>query len=552
MTRRDSSTRSTPTLDRRTFLQTGAFTSLAAAGLPTGIRNPSSPSLGVQPQQGFALAEVTIADLQAGMATGRYTSQSLCELYLDRIRANDLQGPHLRAMLDLNPDAIRIAVELDTERRNGRVRGPLHGIPVVIKDNIDTADRMSTTAGSLALEGSMAGSDSFVAQRLRTAGAVILGKTNLSEWANFRGRQSSSGWSGRGGQCKNPFVLDRNPCGSSAGTGAAVSANFAAVGIGTETDGSVVCPSSANGLVGIKPTLGLISRTGIIPIAHSQDTAGPMARTVTDAAILLGALTGVDPTDQETRASQNQSHTDYTPFLDPNGLRGARIGVARQLLFGSSPETDAVAEDAIAALRDAGANIIDGIEIPNNGAYDDTENEVLLYEFKADLNAYLARLGPDAPVKTLADVIAFNEQHRDQELRYFGQETMIAAQEKGSLLEQEYLDALATNHRLSREEGLDAAFAKDKLDALIAPTGTPAWTTDLINGDHYIGGSSTPAAVSGYPSITVPMGFVLELPVGLSFIGPAYSEPTLLRLAFAFEQATNVRRAPRFLPTLGS
>jgi amidase len=482
------------------------------------------------------------------MRSGRYTSRSLVEAYLARIEAMDRQGPALHAMLDLNPDALAIADSLDAERRAGRVRGPLHGIPVVIKDNVDTHDRMTTTAGSLALEGSIAPRDAFIVQRLRRAGAVILGKTNLSEWANFRGNQSSSGWSGRGGQVRNPYVLDRSPCGSSSGTGAAVSASFGAVGIGTETDGSIVCPSSANGLVGIKPTIGLVSRFGIIPISHSQDTAGPMARTVTDAAILLGAITGVDPRDETTAASRGNALTDYTRFLDAGALRGARIGVARTGLTGYSPETDSIFDAAVAAMRAAGAVIVDSLEIPHANEYGREEGIVLNYDFKHDLNAYLASLGPDAPVKSLQEVIDFNRAHADRELRYFGQETMIEAQESGPLTDRKYRDALEKSKRLSRL-GLDSLLQAERLDAIVAPTGSPAWTIDLVNGDHFLGASSSLAAVSGYPSITVPAGYSFGLPVGISFFATAWQEPRLISLAYAFEQATKVRQAPEFRKT---
>jgi amidase len=437
---------------------------------------------------------------------------------------------------------------MDKERKSGRVRGPLHGIPVLIKDNIDTNDRMMTTAGSLALQGSIPPQDSTVAKKLRDAGAVIIGKTNLSEWANFRSSHSSSGWSGRGGQTKNPYVLDRNPCGSSSGTGAAIAANLTAIGVGTETDGSVVCPSNANSLVGIKPTLGLISRAGIIPIAHSQDTAGPMCRTVRDAAILLGALAGVDARDEATNVSARKSSSDYTRFLDPVGLKGARIGVQRKS-FGFNDAVDKVMNECIAVIKRSGATVIDPADIPTQGKFDDTELEVLLYEFKADLNKYLASLGPGAPVKSLKDIIDFNEKNRDRELPYFGQDIMIKAQAKGPLTEKKYRDALAKNHLMSRTQGIDAVMVKNKLDAIIAPTGGPPWPTDLANGDHFTGGYSTASAVAGYPHITVPAGYVFGMPVGISFFGRAWSEPTLIKFAYAFEQTTKARRPPKFLPT---
>jgi len=520
--------RRSDTLGRRSFLQYAAGAAAAAALTPR-------PAGVTPPRQAIELEEATIASLQDGLRAGRYTTRSLCETYLGRIEALDRSGPTLRSVLEINPDALAIADRLDAERRADRraVRGPLHGIPVLIKDNIATADRMMTTAGSLALVGAAPPRDAVVAERLRAAGAVILGKTNLSEWANFRGNQSSSGWSGRGGQCKNPYALDRNPCGSSSGTGAAIAASLAAVGVGTETDGSIVCPSSACSLVGVKPTLGLISGAGIVPIAHSQDTAGPMCRTVTDAAILLGVLAG----------------QDYASSLDPNGLKGARIGVARKKCFGYSPEADALVEAAIDVLRRQGAIIIDPADIPHLGEYDDSEFTVLLYEFKADLNAYLADWAPRGPMRTLADLIAFNEANKGRELAYFGQEIFVQAQEKGPLTDQAYIDALAKDRRLSRTEGLDAAFAQNTLDAILAPTGSPPWPTDLVNGDHFLGASSTPAAVSGYPSVCVPVGYSFGLPVGMSLIGRASSESTLLKLAYAYEQAAKPRRPPRFLAT---
>jgi amidase len=517
--------RRSETLDRRSFLQYAAGAAAAAT-----VRPAPAPVFRAQAPD---LEEATIASLQEGLRTGRYSTRSLCEGYLTRIEAIDRAGPTLKAVLETNPDALAIADRLDGERKARRVRGPLHGIPVLIKDNIATADRMMTTAGSLALVGVTPPRDSIVAERLRAAGAVILGKTNLSEWANFRGNQSSSGWSGRGGQTKNPYVLDRNPCGSSSGTGAAIAANLAAVGVGTETDGSIVCPSSACSLVGVKPTLGLIGGAGIIPIAHSQDTAGPMCRTARDAAILLGALAG----------------KDYSASLDPNGLKGARIGVARKQCFGYSPEADALVEAAIEVLRRQGAIIVDPADIPHMGEYDDSEFTVLLYEFKTDLNAYLAEWAPRGPIRTLADLIAFNEANKAKELTYFGQEILMQAQEKGPLTDQAYIDALEKDRRLSRTEGLDVVFAQHTLDAIIAPTGSPAWPTDLVNGDHFLGASSTPAAVSGYPSVSVPVGYSFGLPVGMSFIGRAMSESTLLKLAYAYEQAATPRRAPRFLPT---
>ncbi len=478
--------------------------------------------------------ELSIHELQALMISGEATAYSLAESYLERTEHYDRQGPTLNAVIELNPDALQIAAALDQERRESGARGPLHGIPVMLKDNIDTADKMMTTAGSLALEGSRPKQDAPLVSNLRNAGAVILGKTNLSEWANFRSPRSSSGWSSRGGQTKNPYALDRNPCGSSSGSGVAVSANLCAAAIGTETDGSITCPAGVNGVVGLKPTVGLVSGSGIIPIAHSQDTAGPMTRSVTDAAILLSALSDTDA----------NKATDYTRFLAADGLRGARIGVARSF-FGFHDRVDAVIEEALAVLRSEGAELVD-VDLESGAAYSESEFEVLLYEFKAGLNACLQGLGPDAPVRSLEDVIAFNERHAEHVMPYFGQEFLIQAQSKGPLSEPAYLEALARNHRLARTEGIDATLKEHGLEAIVAPTNGPAWTTDLINGDHVSGGSSTPAAVAGYPNLTVPAGFVRGLPIGISFFSTAYQEPTLLKLAFAFEQVTKVRQPPQF------
>jgi amidase len=533
-------------MDRRKFVRTGLISSVALAAV-SNLAEKTTASAST-PAPAFELEELTIAELQSGMASGKYKAHSITRSYLDRIEQMDKQGPAINSVIELNPDALAIADTLDNERKAGRLRGPLHGVPVFIKDNIDTHDRMTTTAGSLALGGSIPLQDSFVAKKLRDAGAVIIGKTNLSEWANFRSSHSSSGWSGRGGQTKNPYVLDRNPCGSSSGTGAAVAANLAAIGVGTETDGSVVCPSNANSLVGIKPTLGLISRAGIVPIAHSQDTAGPMCRTVTDAAVLLGALIGVDPRDDATKASAGKSPADYTKALDANGLKGARIGVHRKG-FGFNDAVDKLMNNCIDIIKRRGATVIDPADIPTAGKFDDSELEVLLYEFKNDLNEYLRSLGPRAPVKSLKEIIDFNEQYRDREMPWFGQDIMTKAQAKGPLTEKAYRDALAKNHQMSRKEGIDFIMDKHKLDALIAPTGGPAWTTDWVNGDHFTGGYSTSSAVAGYPHITVPAGYVFGLPVGLSFFGRAWSEATLIKFAYAFEQATKARRAPQFLAT---
>lgn len=496
------------------------------------------------------LEEATIAELQAAMTDGQITARQLAEMYIERIKTIDHAGPRLNSVIEINPDALEIADALDQERCQQGPRSPLHGIPILVKDNIATDDRMQTTAGSLALLNAKVPRDAFVVQKLREAGAVILGKTNLSEWANFRSNHSSSGWSARGGQTHNPYVLDRTPCGSSSGSGAAISANLAAAALGTETDGSVLCPSAINGIIGIKVTLGLTSRAGVVPIAHSQDTVGPMARTVADAAAVLGAITGVDEHDEATRESAGKFHSNYTQFLDPDGLRGARIGVARTQYFGNSPKADAIIETAIKQMQELGAIIIDPADIPTakQMAASESEITVLLYEMKADLNKYLSELSESA-VRTLADVIAFNEAHADQELRYFGQDLLIRAQETVDLQHPDYQAALEENHRLSRQEGIDAVMEQYQLDALVAPTNSPAWVIDHVNGDHFTGSSTQPTALSGYPAITVPAGYTFGLPMGISFMGRAYSEPTLIKLAYAFEQATKKRRVPGFLPT---
>ncbi len=520
---------------RRRFLQVTAQASAFAGLKPALTSAAQTPS--------FALEEVTIHALQAAMKDGSNTARSIVELYLARIAAIDKSKTN--AVIELNPDAPAIADALDQERASGKMRGPLHGIPVLIKDNIDTADNMQTTAGSLALANTRAPQDATIVEKLRAAGAVLLGKTNLSEWANFRSSKSTSGWSGRGGLTRNPYALDRNTSGSSSGSGAATAANLCAISIGTETDGSIVSPASCNALVGIKPTLGLWSRVGIIPIAHSQDTAGPMARTVTDAAILLSALTGLDARDAATNNSRGRLQTDYTKFLDPRGLANARIGIARNY-FGFSDRVDKLINEAIDVMKRLGATIID-TELPNKGKYEDAEFEVLLYEFKADMQTYLATRGANVPVKSLEDIIKFNEQNRDRELQYFNQDTMRKAAAKGDLNTPVYKKALAQCQRLTRAEGIDAALAKHKLDALVAPTDGIPWLTDFLNGDHFSGGCSTPPAVSGYPHVTVPAGYIHGLPVGVSFFGAAWSEGKLLQFAYAFEQATKHRRAPQFL-----
>ncbi|HVR42253.1 MAG TPA: amidase [Thermoanaerobaculia bacterium] len=535
-------------LDRRRFLTVTAAGAAAALAPADAARSDAAAAPAAPSIRSFDLEEASIADLQAGMDEGRWTAREIAAMYLARIReVDDPRGSvGLNSILEINPEALAIAGERDRERKEGRVRGPLHGIPIVVKDNFDTADGMRTAAGSLALARWTPPRDSFVVERLRAAGAVLLGKTNLSEWANFRSTKSSSGWSGRGGQTRNPYALDRNPCGSSSGSGAAVSANLVAAGFGTETDGSVVCPSTANGLVGIKPTLGLLSRAGIVPIAHSQDTAGPMARSVADAAALLSAVAGVDPRDPATRAAAGKLHADYAKFLEPAALKGARIGVARKS-FGFHPRVDALMEEAIDLMRRSGATIVDPADVPTHGQFSDSEYTVLLYEFKADLNDYLGAIPEGLAPRTLGELIRYNEQHAAAEMPYFGQEIFLMAEEKGSLTEKEYREALEKNLRLTREEGIDAVLAKEKLDAIIAPTGGPAWTTDLVNGDHYTGGYSSASAVSGYPHVTVPLGMVYGLPVGISFFAGAWSEPALIRLAYAFERASEAREAPRFL-----
>lgn len=565
-------------MDRRRFLRQAAaaagaalsVTGAAQPGLAAGSgsggdgarndgggarnnRGPGALSAGTGPHPD--LEEVTIAGLRERLDEGRCTAVDLVRRYRERIEALDRNGPALRSVLELNPDAEEIAAALDAERRAGRTRGPLHGIPILIKDNIDTADRMLTTAGSLALTGSRPARDAGVVEKLRAAGAVLLGKTNLSEWANIRSTRSTSGWSGRGGQTRNPYVITRNPCGSSSGSAVAVSANLCAVALGTETDGSIVCPAHANGVVGVKPTVGLTSRAGVVPIAHSQDTVGPHARTVHDAAILLGAIAGGDPRDPATAEAEEGGTADYARFLDPDGLRGARVGVARQGFFGYSPHADQIVEGALEVMRSLGAVVVDPADLPTVGEIfaSPAELTVLLYELKADLDAYLAsrKSDPRSPggpaAGSLAEVIAFNEAHRREEMPFFGQELFLEAQAKGPLTDPEYLEALATCRRLGGTDGLDAVLGEHRLDAIVAPTGGPAWPIDLVNGDHFLGASSSPAAIAGYPLVTVPAGYAFGLPVGLTFMGRAWSEPVLLRLAFAFEQATRTRRPPRYL-----
>ena len=542
---------------RRNFLRAGVTATLATAAYPAlgaarvvdPVSPPAAAGTDANFKMDFELDEITIDDLQKAFLSGQYSSRSLAEKYLARIQEIDKAGPMVNSVIELNPGALEIADALDQERKTKGPRGPLHGIPVLIKDNIDTGDRMNTTAGSLALLGGRPANDAFVAAQLRNAGAVILGKTNLSEWANIRCSHSTSGWSGRGGLTRNPYALDRNPCGSSSGTGAAVSANLCVAGVGTETDGSVVCPSSANGLAGLKPTVGLVSRSGIIPISHSQDTAGPMARTVRDVAILLGAMAGADPQDAATADSRAKLYPDYIRFLDPAGLKGARLGVVRKY-FGFNDAVDQLMDSLLGEMKRAGAEIVDPADIPTIGKFDESELTVFYYELKADLAAYLARRG--SSVKSLKDVIEFNELNRSREMQYFGQDIFLKSEQKGPLSSKEYLDALALNHQLTRAEGIDFVMDKFKLDALVAPTGGPAWITDLINGDHVAGGSSSAAAVAGYPNINVTAGYLWGLPVGISFFGRAWSEPALLKIAYSFEQLTKARQKPRFLPTIDS
>ena len=524
-------------MKRRDFLQTTAAGCVVTIASPvSALAVEDTPPAPPSTPPAFELDEWTFSQLQQAMTSGRYSSKQLVEKYSDRIGDIDQKGPAINSVIEMNPDAERIAAELDRERKErGRPRGPLHGIPILIKDNLDTADRMMTTAGSLALVGAKPSRDAFVVTKLRDAGAVILGKTNLSEWANFRSAKSSSGWSGRGGQTKNPYVLDRNPCGSSSGSGAAVAANLCAAAIGTETDGSIVCPSSANSLVGIKPTLGRVSGAGIIPIAHSQDTAGPMARTVADAWVLLTAISG----------NERGPRSIIEPSKNLN-FKGLRLGVARKH-FGFNDRVDKLMNDCLAELKKLGVTLVDPADIPTSGKFDDSEFEVLLYEFKADLNAYLAGLGPGAPVRSLKDVIEFNEKSRDREMPYFGQDIMIKAQAKGPLTSKAYRDALRKNHLLTRSQGIDFIMKQHRLNALVAPTGGPPWPTDWINGDHFTGGYSSASAVAGYPHITVPAGYVFGLPVGISFFGSEHSEPLLFQLALAFEQATKARKPPKFL-----
>ena len=539
------------TESRRKFLKTGIAGSIAAVTLPSFSFAGKSLQQFIPPTAipSFELDEITVDELRSGFTSGKYTIRSVVEKYIKRINEIDKAGPAINSVIQLNPDALKIADELDKELKEIGPRSPMHGIPVLIKDNIDTADNMETTAGSLALMDAKPAKDSFVVKQLRDAGALILGKTNLSEWANMRSSHSTSGWSGRGGLTKNPYALDRNCSGSSSGSGAAAAASLCAVAIGTETDGSVVSPSSLNGLVGIKPTVGLVSRAGIIPISHSQDTAGPMCRTVRDAAILLGAMAGADEEDEATQDKDRTNANDYTKFLDKDGLKGARIGVLRQY-FGFLPSVDKIINASLEILHQQGAILIDPVVIDTLGKFDDSEGAVLRYELKADMAAYLKHRGNGTSFHTLKDLIEFNEKHADKEMPYFNQELFLEAEAKGPLTDKDYIDAVEKNHRMTREEGIDAVMNKYNLDAIVSPTDSPAWMTDLVDGDHFLGGSSQLAAVAGYPHITVPAGDVFGLPVGISFFGKAWSEPVLLKIAYAFEQATKARKPPNFLPTV--
>ena len=534
-------------IDRRQFLQGALLTGVALATIRLPVLGRVAAA---QPSVAdFPWLEATIAQLQAAMERGELTAVALTRAYLARIAQLDRAGPNLNAIIETNPDALELAAQADRERAAGRLRGPLHGIPVLIKDNIDSADRMRTTAGSLALLGSKPRQDATVVARLSAGGAVLLGKTNLSEWANFRSTRSISGWSGRGGQTRNPYALDRNPSGSSSGSAAAVSASFCAVAVGTETDGSIVSPASVCGLVGLKPTVGLVSRAGIIPISASQDTAGPMARTVRDAALLLGVMVGADVRDGVTQSRPADLPRDYTQGLDAPALPGARLGVVRAAMD-LNPKTEAVLAAAVAALRAAGAEVVDPVEIAGMKELNNAEFEVLLYEFKDGLNAYLASLGSGAPIKSLAELISFNTEHAKEEMPYFQQELLEQAQAKGPLTDKAYVDALATCRRLARIEGIDAVLTQHRLDALVTLTNGPAWLIDPVSGDSYTGGTSTLAAVAGYPSVTVPAGQIMGLPVGLLFTGRAWSELKLLQLAADFERRTGARVPPQFQPTV--
>jgi len=546
MKRKDQSN---TTFSRRDFLYGSTIPPLAAAGLSGCSFNQKSGGEPPEKDYSFELDEISIRELSQGLQNGKYSSEDITRLYLERIENLDHQGPELHAIIENNPDALQIARDLDEELKEKGPRSPLHGIPVVVKDNIDTHDGMTTTAGSLALEGSIPARDSEVAKRLKDAGAIILAKANLSEWANFRSFSSSSGWSGRGGQCRNPYMLDRSPCGSSSGSAVAVSANLCPVAIGTETNGSILCPSNANGIVGIKPTVGLVSRRGIVPISHNQDTAGPMARTVADAAALLNIISGADPEDTFTKDAKTKGHPDYTEFLNPEGLQGKRLGVAREF-FDFHPKVEALMEIALADLEKMGAVLVDPVEFPDNDELGSASFNVLLYDFRVDLEEYLRGLPGENTPRTLAELIEFNESNKGREMPWFEQEIFLKAEETKTVSEADYLKDLKKIQDFYRAKGIDKLMDEHKLDAIITPSGGPAWTIELLYGDHGGGGSSSPAARSGYPNITVPAGYIHELPVGISFFGRAWSEPLLIEAAYAYEQGTGHRKPPEFLPSL--
>jgi amidase len=529
-------------MDRREFLVAAAAAASAPAASAAAEQTSASTSSAHPPPD--PLEELSLADIAAAFADGRMSSQQLTQNYLTRIDKLDRHGPTLRAVIETNPRALEIAAALDVERKTRGARGPLHGVPVLIKDNVETSDHMMSTAGSLALAGWYAPQDAPLVQRLRAAGAVILGKANLSEWANFRSTHSLSGWSGRGGQCRNPYATDRTPSGSSSGSAVAVSANLCAIAVGTETDGSIVSPASINGIVGLKPTVGLVSRRGIAPISHSQDTAGPLTRSVRDAAVMLGIMSGLDPADAASAAVGERFQTDYARYVDSNGLKGARLGIARKFFADNSP-LNGFLDGCIATLKGAGAVIVDPADLPMHGSTSTPEQEVLLYEFKADLNAYLRRLPPTFPVRSLASLIRFNEAHKDTEMPLFDQELLRQAHAKGPLSDKAYEDARAACLKATRSNGIDAVLAEHKLDAMVALTSGPAWLIDTVNGDSDTGGCSSPAAIAGYPHLTVPAGLFRGLPVGLSFFGAAFSEPTLIKLGSGFEAVAHGRTPPR-------
>ena len=492
------------------------------------------------------MKEYSILEIQKLMESGKLSARNLTEMYLDRIKEIDENDPKLNSIIEINPEALVIAEKLDEERKQGKIRGQLHGIPIIIKDNIGTADKMQTTAGSLAFEGNISPKDAFIIELLRKEGAIILAKANLSEWANFRSTRSTSGWSSRGGQTKNPYILNRSPCGSSSGSAVAVAANLCSVAIGTETDGSIVCPAHANSIVGIKPTIGLVSRSGIVPISHSQDTAGPMARSVEDAVILLNGMIGRDPEDKTTQNDYTKKKIDYTKYLDVNGLMGARIGIARNY-FGRNNLVDEIMEQAIQVMKEQGAEIIDPANIETLNELREPEYTILLMDFKHDMNDYLKKFGKNLPFKSFKEIIEYNEENKEKIMQYFGQEHFIRAEEKGPITSDEYKDALKKCLEFSREKGIDKILKEHNLDAIMAPTGGPAWPIDLINGDHFTGGSSSIAAIAGYPNITIPAGYIFGLPIGISFFSGAFQEPKLIKIAYAFEEAAKIRQPPEFI-----